>query len=282
MKICDITNDFFEYEHKYETDFSGINAGAFHSHPDLFEITYVIEGKMDCLIENVIYPVMKGDVMIFMPDEMHGINREYGGEYERINLYIPIKFFRLCGCEELLEGMYERGGVINADDTDYALREQFERIDGYISSGNTDDVILRCVVTELIYMIVKSERSAYDKARKNEYVGDIIAYILNNIDKKLSLDDIAGHMHINKQYMCTMFKKHTGITINDYMVKKRLMRAMELYDVNENLLDSAIAAGFNNYSGFYKAFCRVYNCSPSAAVKQRERDMIKRKKPVIA
>lgn len=26
-------------------------------------------------------------------------------------------------------------------------------------------------------------------------------------------------MHINKQYMCTMFKKHTGITINDYIIK---------------------------------------------------------------
>lgn len=267
MKICGLSNEFFTYEHKYDTDYSGIDAGVLHSHMDAFEITYIVEGRSDYMIENIIYPVVKGDVLIFMPDEMHGVKREHGGEYERINLYIPTEYFRLCGCGELLDGMYERGGVINVGGTSYALKEQFERLDGYIKAGETDMVLLRCVVTELIYMLVRSERSSYDRAYKNEYVGDIIAYILNNIEKKISLDDIAKHMHINKQYMCTMFKKHTGITINDYIIKKRLKRVIELYRQNENLLDSAIATGFGNYSSFYKAFCRVYNCPPSTAVK---------------
>ena len=249
MMLCGISNEFFEYEHKYDTDYSGIDAGVLHSHPDIFEIVYIVEGKMDYMIENIIYPVVRGDVMILRPDELHGVTTEHGGEYERINLYIPIKYFGRCGYEELLDGLLERtaakDSVINIGGTSYALKEQFERLDGYIKAGETNIVLLRCVITELIYMLVKSERSAYDKAYKNEYVGDIIAYIMDNIDKKLSLDGIAEHMHINKQYMCTMFKKHTGITINDYIVKKRLKRVMEIYGSSENLLDAAIAAVFD-------------------------------------
>lgn len=273
MKICGISNEFFTYEHKYDPDYSNINSGVLHSHIDVFEITYIVEGNSDFMIENAIYPVVKDDVLILRPDEMHGVEKEHGGKYERINLYIPIKYFQLCGCGELLDELYDRDAakdnVINVNTSSYRIKEQFERLDEYAKNGETNNMLLQCVVAELIYMLVKSRGSAHSKAYKNEYVGDIIAYILNNLEKKLALDEIAEHMHINKQYMCTMFKKHTGITINDYIIKKRLQRVMALYRKNNNLLESAIATGFRNYSTFYKAFCRVYDCSPSFAIKHR-------------
>lgn len=273
MLISQASTDFFHCEHKSDRDFSSVNKGLLHSHFDLLEITYIIHGNTDYMIENTIYPVVNGDIFIFRPDEMHCIWREYGGAYDRINLYLPESFFTHCRCESFFDYIYKRGlsnnNVVNVNCTPYDLKGQFRRLDEYMKSKDTEPAVMHSVLTELLYMLIKSEGASYHREYKNEYIGDIILYIHINLQRKLRLDMIADHLHINKQYMCKVFKKHTGITINDYIISKRLQNAVKLYSENGSLLDSALEAGFANYSTFYKALQNKYGCTPSVLLNSK-------------
>ena len=60
------------------------------------------------------------------------------------------------------------------------------------------------------------------------------------------------------------FKDSIGITINDYIEKKRMDLANELLLKKEkNLSEIALECGFANANSFYKAYRRIYGHSPS-------------------
>ncbi len=262
MIIRDIENMYVHCEHKYDKDFSDLNVGDLHSHLDILEIIYVIKGNHDYMIESNIYPAEKGDIFIFRPDELHGTCRTYGEDYERLNIYIKTDFFKHRGCEKIYEMLYERepssDNVVNVECASYDIKGQLERLDGYMCDGCTEMAVIESVIIELLYMLAKSTGASYHREYKNTFVSDIISFIHNNLQKDVHLDTISERLHINKQYMCRLFRRETGITINDYILRKRLQLAAQLYSENGSLLRSALESGFGSYSAFYKEFKKRY------------------------
>lgn len=60
------------------------------------------------------------------------------------------------------------------------------------------------------------------------------------------------------------FKNSMGITINDYIEKKRMDLANELlFQKDMTLAEIAVECGFANANSFYKAYRRIYGHSPS-------------------
>lgn len=43
-----------------------------HSHADTEQVTIILKGAADFVVEGVVYSVSEGDVLIFGPDEVHG------------------------------------------------------------------------------------------------------------------------------------------------------------------------------------------------------------------
>ncbi len=43
-----------------------------HRHKDIEQVTIVLKGDADFVVEGKLYPVQEGDVLIFAPDEEHG------------------------------------------------------------------------------------------------------------------------------------------------------------------------------------------------------------------
>ncbi|MCX7615493.1 MAG: helix-turn-helix domain-containing protein, partial [Clostridiales bacterium] len=68
----------------------------------------------------------------------------------------------------------------------------------------------------------------------------------------------------DRYYICRLFKKHTGYTLNNYIVSKRLERARYLLGGDIPITDISIKVGFYNYSYFYKAFKTFTGLSPAA------------------
>jgi len=43
-----------------------------HRHKDIEQVTIVLKGDADFVVQGKVYPVQEGDVLIFAPDEEHG------------------------------------------------------------------------------------------------------------------------------------------------------------------------------------------------------------------
>jgi len=62
----------------------------------------------------------------------------------------------------------------------------------------------------------------------NALVRDAKDYIKSHLAESLALQDIASVLHISKAYLCTLFKREVGTTVNDYITKQRLKEAKRL------------------------------------------------------
>lgn len=57
----------------------------------------------------------------------------------------------------------------------------------------------------------------YIPSKSNEIVKKAIRYISKNFFNNLTLDDVAGHVHLNPSYFSTLFKQSTGSSFKEYL-----------------------------------------------------------------
>lgn len=80
-------------------------------------------------------------------------------------------------------------------------------------------------------------------------------YIYDNIQSKIRISDIAKKIDINPTYLCEIFKKETGFSINQFIKKKKIETAEKLL-VYENFSVAELAdiLGFASSSHFIEVF----------------------------
>lgn len=90
-----------------------------------------------------------------------------------------------------------------------------------------------------------------------------IRYIDDNLDTRLTLQDIARVACLTPTYFSSVFKKLNGISPWDYITIKRVERAVELLKTTDlTKLEIAERCGFSGSSNFYKAFSHVTGKKP--------------------
>lgn len=98
----------------------------------------------------------------------------------------------------------------------------------------------------------------------NGYISQILEYIHEHYrESNLSVALLASHFSLNYGYLCTMFKKHVGTTINNYITELRLEQAKSALDAgNTNISQAASSVGYTDPSYFCKCFKKKYGSSP--------------------
>ena len=109
----------------------------------------------------------------------------------------------------------------------------------------------------------------YRTKPENTAVAEIANYIAKESDRAITLEMLCKEFHFSKNII-HMFKKAMGMTPITYMNDLRLRKAEYLMEVTSDPLESVAAqCGFQNYSHFYKLFCRKFGLSPAQWRKQR-------------
>ncbi len=91
---------------------------------------------------------------------------------------------------------------------------------------------------------------------------NIISYVEENLEEQLSLDDIAGKFFVSKYYIAHLFKDTLGISLHQYILKKRLSECRDAIAGGKSITGTYEAFGFRDYSSFFKAFKKEYGMSP--------------------
>jgi AraC-like DNA-binding protein len=94
------------------------------------------------------------------------------------------------------------------------------------------------------------------------------AYMAMRCADRLTIDDVARHVHVSPYHLCRLFHKHAGLPIHRYINRLRLRLALDR--LHEKSTDSgglaslAIELGFASHSHFCDAFRKEYGAPPSA------------------
>ena len=90
-----------------------------------------------------------------------------------------------------------------------------------------------------------------------------IDYIQAGLAENISLEAMAAEVGISRFYFCRLFKKSTGITPHQYLIKCRIERAKVLLKQEKlSITDIAFEVGFSNQSHFTKHFKRLTGTTP--------------------
>lgn len=89
------------------------------------------------------------------------------------------------------------------------------------------------------------------------------AYISMNFTNSLSIDEIAGELHLSAAYMMRKYKKETGRTIQHVITERRLNEACRMLATSSlSLTEICMMVGFNSSSYFCQVFRSYLDISP--------------------
>lgn len=90
-----------------------------------------------------------------------------------------------------------------------------------------------------------------------------INYIKDNYGTKLTIENIAEPLHIHPSYLSAIFKKSTGLSVNNYINNYRITIAKQLLANTENDISTiANMTGFYDSQHFLKTFKKVCGTTP--------------------
>jgi AraC-like DNA-binding protein len=95
-------------------------------------------------------------------------------------------------------------------------------------------------------------------------VDDIDECIISRDDDGLTLQAIAKKNGYSEFYMTRKFHELSGISLRDYLRKRRLAFALiDLRDTEKTILDIAVDYGFSSHEAFCRSFKATYGIPPS-------------------
>ena len=96
-------------------------------------------------------------------------------------------------------------------------------------------------------------------------IDKVIQYIESNLSNKISLTEVANVSHFSAYHFHRIFTGIIGETVNDYIVRRRLERAVNLLIFKSELSITRVAldSGFSSSANFSKAVKLHFGFSPS-------------------
>lgn len=95
-------------------------------------------------------------------------------------------------------------------------------------------------------------------------INKLSIFVLNNVESDIDLSKIANYLHTNKNYLCEIFKKSTGISILEYVRKVKMERAKNMLRECENrCYEIADKLGYRDPEYFSKLFKKYLGMSPT-------------------
>lgn len=100
--------------------------------------------------------------------------------------------------------------------------------------------------------------------QKGRIIFDVEKFILENYDKDLSIDKIAEHVYLTPTYLCHLYKKTTGRTLNQFILEVKMNKSKKLLtDTTLKISEIAKLLGYRNQNYFTKTFTKYFGVNPS-------------------
>ncbi|RXF68194.1 helix-turn-helix domain-containing protein [Arcticibacter tournemirensis] len=120
------------------------------------------------------------------------------------------------------------------------------------------------IIFQLISKFLTAATFKYNSFSKiPSKVMDAISYIQINLNKTLTVSNLAERANLHPDYFSRLFQQYTGERPVDYIHEKRIERAQYLITTSDISLDQiSTETGFENLPYFYRRFKKVTGMTP--------------------
>jgi AraC-like DNA-binding protein len=260
------------------------NMPRYHFH-HAYEVYLSLSDNINFFVSDRIYNISRGDLLVFNSSELHRSIAPGNTEYERYVLYFDPDFVKPLSTlsTDLLDCFINRPDsfthCVHLTESQLdKLLHKFHSLEYYSANdAYGGDVYKRIILADILLFINSLFRTPDNKIasyidKDFKKVTPVMQHIQHNLDKSLSLEYLSRKFYISKSHLCTLFKKVSGFTINEYIVQQRILRAKELLKKDLPVTQVCELTGFNNLSHFIRTFTRTTGISPKQyAIRARNR-----------
>ena len=276
-------NEQFPFLVSYQK-LSEYESGSFmwHWHPEI-EITYVRKGTMCYKVNNLIYHLKEGDIVFNNSGALHSGTMEN----QKDCTYIPVTFD-----PRLIYGFFQ--STINSKYVDPVIQDSLlpaicidqsepwhrpfreyllhiialdEKKPDFYELDIT--ICLQSMWRLLLEHITYEPQVSRENSLEYDRIKKILSYIEDNYQNKITLKDIAGHIHLCESECTRLFKRHMNTTLFAFLQEYRIERSLEFLQSGELISDVALNTGFSDSNYYSKVFAKIKGCSPREYRKHR-------------
>ena len=252
-----------------------------HVHPDAWEICCCLQGDLNLIKDDREIRLKPGQIALIQPGVEHDIM-----VHGKKSANFVVSF--TCAGEHLRS---IQDSVIDFSDDQLVLihkiveelKHSFQRSHAQLhlmsfrlspdSPFGAEHMICnyleQIIITMLRNVTMKADgtiiRSGHFKDAMQSYlVAQVERYIRENLHEKLTVEDIAAHFHYSRARLSAIFKKASGMGVNEMVTYERMRKARQLLAEGEmTITQIASALGYGSSQYFSTKFTKEVGCAPS-------------------
>lgn len=253
----------------------------YHYH-DFHKIILFLKGNVTYMIEGKAYKLRPWDILIISHSQIHKPIVDPNEDYERIIIWFDPemvakhnqKDVNLLACFEMAAKRENNRIRLFEESLGKVKRMVNDVIEEERNPGFGYDVLNRALLIQLIILLNRdlldhNPRNQSIDIQFDQNINEIVTYINQNLGGELSVNHLASLVFMSKYHLMRKFKAYTGYTLHQYIVQKRLIFAKTMMAEGMKLTDVCQTSGFNDYSGFVRAFKKEFGIAPREYVKSK-------------
>lgn len=114
------------------------------------------------------------------------------------------------------------------------------------------------------YIAARFNELRMSDTKRETQVDEIFQYIRSHINEDIKRSDIADAVHLNPNYISSLFKSKVGVSLKEYIITEKMTLAKQMVQ-KTNLPISVIAmkVGYVNFSHFSQSYKKLNGVSPT-------------------
>ncbi len=253
--------------------------GAFHLHEG-YELFLFLRGNVNCYVGQQCFHMERGDLLVIRPGQYHRPTMLDHSDYERITLNFQDSLLQKLSTEKTnLSAVFHEASkekVYFVHLSDEQLQQSLTLLKTVESLLMSDtfgsDILIQSCLTQLFVLTNNAFRSAGHQTSNimPKLIRDLLRYIDSNLSEKITLETLEHEFFLNGTYISRQFKKHTGLTLRNYLLERRISHAKSLLTSELSLTEVCQQSGFPDYANFIRSFTKVVGVSPGKYARQQK------------
>ena len=235
---------------------------SMHKHDDRLELNFILSGNGTQVIDGELCNVQAGDVSIHNSGVLHDESLMICSQVKAwciavtnlklpdrsVNELAPKNFRPRIPCQAVADQLAQLYPLVH----DYAQQK-----DGY----QIANALARAVVL-IVYKVIRSTTLDANK-EKNFIVERVRNYIEEHYAEDLTLAELNGLVRSNEFYLSHAFKRATGYSPKEYILRRRIGKAQCLLIYTPlPLTEISARVGYDDSNYFSRAFKKIVGMSP--------------------
>lgn len=156
------------------------------------------------------------------------------------------------------------GNVMNLKDL-LSFEKTISKIYNIFQKGlPINEAVFSKYITDLLTDLIISNNEQYQSTSRSDLIDDVLSYIRDNLYEPLRLNDLADRISLSPYYFTRVFKKETGFTPHEYIIKARVNAAkFYLKTSTYPIKEICFNCGFTSESSFCTTFKKLEGMTPS-------------------